>query len=150
MTRFADPIVAAASWPNAWQNSQLQAAVALPEARLVASPTPGPAAIPLLKNGVLIDGTGAEPVPNAVVVIHAGHVEEAIGQADRIAIPAEAQVIDVQGATILPASQRTRPRGLRRRPPGGRAQAGVTTVRDLSSFWLSPGLADGVCLPRCR
>jgi Tol biopolymer transport system component/imidazolonepropionase-like amidohydrolase len=137
VTRFADPIAAAGSWPNSWQDNQLHTAVAFPHAGPIASPTPVPPAIALV-NGVLIDGTGSAPVPDAVVVIREGHLEAA-GPANQIEVPADAQVIDVQGATILPGFFNAHVHeGYDAGHLAAWAQAGVTTVRDLSPFFGSP------------
>jgi enamidase len=54
-----------------------------------------------IRNGTLIDGTGAEPITDAVVVIEGERIVAAGREAD-IAIPSGAQVIDAQGGTILP------------------------------------------------
>jgi len=51
--------------------------------------------------GTLIDGTGAAPVPDAVVVIHNGRIVSA-GARSSIKIPRHANVIDAHGKTILP------------------------------------------------
>jgi imidazolonepropionase-like amidohydrolase len=83
-----------------------------------------------LTNGTLIDGTGSSPIPDAVVLIQGDKVLAA-GSVDEISIPAGAEVIDVQGATILPGFINAHvhdgfnPSNLR-----AWAQAGVTTVRD--------------------
>lgn len=62
--------------------------------------TPSAPALALV-NGLLIDGTGAEALQNAVVVVREGRIAE-VGMRGQIEIPAGAQVIDVQGAAILP------------------------------------------------
>ncbi len=102
---------------------------------------------PLVLTGRLIDGTGAEPIPDAVLVI-LGERIAAVGRRSEVAIPNEAQVIDLPGATILPGFINTHvhntynPRNLQTW-----AQAGVTTVRDLgerpSVPWFS--LRDKLC-----
>jgi imidazolonepropionase-like amidohydrolase len=92
---------------------------------------PAPHSVIALVNGTVIDGTGAEPRPNAVVLIHDDHIA-AIGSPAEIAIPASARVIDVAGATVLPGFINSHVHSafiessLR-----AWAQAGVTTVRDL-------------------
>jgi imidazolonepropionase-like amidohydrolase len=55
--------------------------------------------VKVLRGGTLIDGTGAPPVPGAVVVIHDGRIETITtdGSWDR-----DAEVVDVSGATVLP------------------------------------------------
>lgn len=49
----------------------------------------------------IIDGTGAVPLSNGVVVISDGRIR-AIGAQDDVEIPAGADVIDVSGRTIIP------------------------------------------------
>jgi Amidohydrolase family len=51
--------------------------------------------------GRLIDGTGRPPIENSVIVIQAGRFQ-AIGRSGEVSIPADAQVIDVKGKTVLP------------------------------------------------
>src|SRR4029077_2718158 len=55
----------------------------------------------VVQGGKLIDGTGRPPIENSVIVIQAGKFQ-AVGENGEIAIPADAQVIDVRGKTILP------------------------------------------------
>ncbi len=50
---------------------------------------------------IIIDGTGAAPLSNGVVVISDGRIR-AIGAQDDVEIPAGADVIDVSGRTIIP------------------------------------------------
>ncbi len=49
----------------------------------------------------IIDGTGAEALENAVLIIHNGRVR-AVGSQQAVTIPADAQRIDVTGKTIMP------------------------------------------------
>ena len=49
----------------------------------------------------VIDGTGAGPLRDAVVLINDDHIA-AVGPAGEVSIPANARIIDVRGATILP------------------------------------------------
>jgi imidazolonepropionase-like amidohydrolase len=51
--------------------------------------------------GTLIDGTGAAPVADAVVVIHEGRIV-AVGARSAVKIPKGASVVDARGKTILP------------------------------------------------
>lgn len=51
--------------------------------------------------GQLIDGTGRDPIGNGVVVVDQGRIA-AVGRADAIAIPADAEIYDAAGGTILP------------------------------------------------
>ena len=54
-----------------------------------------------LVGGKLIDGTGSTPVTDSVVVIRDGRIETT-GTRDATAVPADAEVIDVTGKTIIP------------------------------------------------
>ncbi len=98
----------------------------------------------------LIDGTGAEPVERATVVIDGDRID-AVGPADAVKIPQDAAVIDAEGMTLLPGLIDCHVhvfgqwgydllRGLMTPPslsllyavPNTRAtvEAGITTVRD--------------------
>jgi Amidohydrolase family len=55
----------------------------------------------VVQGGRLIDGTDRPPIENAVVVIRGGRFQ-AVGRSGEVAIPADAQVIDVKGKTVLP------------------------------------------------
>src|SRR5688572_811954 len=55
----------------------------------------------VVQGGKLIDGTGRPPIDNSVIVIQAGKFQ-AVGRSGEVAIPADAQVIDVKGKTVLP------------------------------------------------
>jgi imidazolonepropionase-like amidohydrolase len=74
------------------------AAVAAGTAGLAAQQAPAP---PLLaiRAGTLIDGTGAAPVRNAVVVIRGDRIEAA---GAGVRIPAGARVVDLSAYTVLP------------------------------------------------
>ncbi len=100
----------------------------------LAAPTPGgtaPAAgLIALTDATLIDGTGRDPIPDAVLLIQDEHILAA-GPRAAVAIPANAQVIELQGSFVLPgfinahvhnAYNADRLRAW--------AQGGVTTVRD--------------------
>ena len=54
-----------------------------------------------LVGGQLIDGTGAPPVADSVVVIRDGRIETA-GPRDTTPVPAGAETLDVTGKTIIP------------------------------------------------
>ncbi len=55
----------------------------------------------VVQGGRLIDGTGRPPIENSVIVIQAGKFQ-AVGRSCEVSIPADAQVIDVKGKTVLP------------------------------------------------
>ena len=98
----------------------------------------------------LIDGTGADPLERATVVLDGERIA-AVGTADAVAIPRDAAVIDAEGMTLLPGLIDCHVhffgqwgydllRGLMTPPslsllytvPNARAtvEAGITTVRD--------------------
>ena len=54
-----------------------------------------------LVGGRLIDGTGGEPVADAIVLIAGDEIKQA-GPAAQVPVPAGAMVIDVRGKTVLP------------------------------------------------
>jgi imidazolonepropionase-like amidohydrolase len=51
--------------------------------------------------GTLISGTGQDPLPEAVVVIGEKVIQE-VGRRDEVQIPADCEIIDVSGKTIMP------------------------------------------------
>jgi hypothetical protein len=55
----------------------------------------------VVRGGRLIDGTGRAPIDNSVIVIRAGRFQ-AVGRGGEVSVPADAQVIDVNGKTVLP------------------------------------------------
>ncbi len=55
----------------------------------------------VVQGGRLIDGTGRPPIDNAVIVIQAGRFQ-AVGRSGAVAVPSDAQPIDVKGKTVLP------------------------------------------------
>ncbi len=55
----------------------------------------------VLVGGLLIDGTGADPVDDAAVVISGGRILYA-GPRNAVELPSAAEVVDVSGLTILP------------------------------------------------
>ncbi len=84
-----------------------------------------------LVNGTLIDGTGADPVPDAVIIIQGDRIA-AVGSRTATEIPAGAQIVDVGGATMLPGFFNVHVHdGYRQDYLTGWVQAGVTTVRDM-------------------
>lgn len=95
------------------------------------SPTPPiTQATLVLTDGTLIDGTGADPVPNVVVAIGNQHIL-AVGHASQVGIPANAKVIDLNGAFILPGFINAHVHDAYDESHlEAWAQAGVTTVRE--------------------
>ncbi len=88
---------------------------------------------PLVLLGTLIDGTGAEPLPGAALVIEGERIV-AVGPRSEILIPPGARIIDLPQATILPGFINTHVHyshsGFNRRTW---AQGGVTTVREVGA-----------------
>ncbi len=87
----------------------------------------------VLVNGTLVDGTGAEPIADAVLMIQETRIV-AVGPRANVTIPSGVQTIDVQGATILPGFINAHVHGAYvENTLKAWAQEGVTTVRDLAT-----------------
>jgi imidazolonepropionase-like amidohydrolase len=83
-----------------------------------------------LTNGTLIDGTGADPLAGAIVLL-GGDKILAVGAADSVEVPAGVTTVDLGGATILPGFINAHVhRGFNKANLEAWAQGGVTTVRD--------------------
>ena len=52
-------------------------------------------------HGLLIDGQGGEPLPDSAVLIRDKRIE-AVGSADELDVPDDAEIIDAGGKTVLP------------------------------------------------
>jgi len=55
----------------------------------------------VLRGGRLIDGTGKAPMENSVVLVEDGKIVR-VGREGEVAVPRQAEVIDVSGKTIIP------------------------------------------------
>ena len=55
----------------------------------------------VLEGGTLIDGTGRAPIPDAVVVVEGSRIK-AVGRRGQVPVPANGNVINLTGRTILP------------------------------------------------
>jgi len=124
--------------PTATPESEPENTSALSTASATATayvtPTPSPALTAqdtlALVNGTLVDGTGAEAVPNASIVIRGDRIV-AVGPRASVSIPAGAQVLDVGGGTILPGLINAHVHfAFDEQKLEVWAQGGVTTVRD--------------------
>jgi imidazolonepropionase-like amidohydrolase len=62
---------------------------------------PAAAQMRAFTGATIIDGNGGKPIPNGVVLID-GRTIKAVGPASRVAIPADAERIDVAGKYIVP------------------------------------------------
>lgn len=85
----------------------------------------------VLKNGFLIDGTGAEPQKNSTIIIEAGKIKD-VGTADKVKIPDNAEIIDLKGAAVMPGFIDTHMHNTYHEAKlQNWLKHGVTTVRDL-------------------
>jgi imidazolonepropionase-like amidohydrolase len=57
--------------------------------------------ITVIRGGLLIDGTGREPIANSVVVIE-GSTIKAVGRLGQVTIPSRANIIEIKNKTVLP------------------------------------------------
>jgi len=86
-----------------------------------------------LVGGTLIDGTGAAPILGAALVIQ-GRCIAAVGPRGQVSLPADAQIIELDGASLLPGLIDAHVHNAYvARNLHTWAQAGVTTVRDLGA-----------------
>ncbi|WP_420125582.1 amidohydrolase family protein [Longimicrobium sp.] len=99
--------------------------------------------------GRLIDGTGAAPVENGVVVIQAERITCA-GAASSCRIPAGAEVIDAAGGTILPGLIDLHAHVWDAGMLSMFLPAGVTTVRDLHNTFENLAVLDAGTGPAPR
>ena len=103
--------------------------------RQTATPPPATASADMLAlvNGLLIDGTGTQPVPDAALLIQ-GETILAVGPQEEVDLPKGVRTLDLQGAALLPGlinvhvHNTLTPALLEQW-----AQAGVTTVRDVGA-----------------
>ncbi len=87
-----------------------------------------------LVHATLIDGTGAAPQTDAVVLISGGKIV-AVGPAGRVKVPAGTHTIDLSGTTILPGFINAHVHdAFDRSNLQAWAEGGVTTVRDESAL----------------
>jgi imidazolonepropionase-like amidohydrolase len=68
---------------------------------LVGTAASGQSQTLVLQGGTLIDGTGKNPISDAVIVIEGSRIK-AVGTKGRVSFPQNAQVINTEGKTILP------------------------------------------------
>ena len=81
-------------------------------------------------NGTLIDGTGADPIPDAILLIEGDRIL-AVGSRASVVIAKGVQEIDVHGGTILPGFINAHVHdGFNKENLAAWARGGVTTIRD--------------------
>ena len=86
-----------------------------------------------LVGGNLIDGTGADPIAGAAVIVQGGRIT-AVGPRAQVTVPAGIQTIDVRGATILPGFINAHVHGSYDEDTlKAWTRGGVTTVRDMAT-----------------
>ncbi len=87
-----------------------------------------------LFNGTLIDGTGADAIPDGAVVMRGGRIMAA-GPRAQVEIPANSDTINIRGGTILPGFINAHVHAAySEKALMAWARGGVTTVRDLGAF----------------
>ncbi len=97
-----------------------------------------------LVNARLVDGTGAEPVPRATLVVRDGRIAAA-GPADRVAVPPGVPRVDVAGRTVIPGLWDLHVHYEQAEWPLVSLAAGVTTARDMGNeFELATALRDAL------
>jgi hypothetical protein len=68
---------------------------------LATAPTTAQNRVMVLEGGTLIDGTGNAPITDAVVVVDGNRIK-AVGRRGQVTVPANANIIRLDGRTILP------------------------------------------------
>jgi imidazolonepropionase-like amidohydrolase len=101
----------------------------------IVAPSP-PSSLPptlALVGGLLIDGRGGEPVPDAAIVLRDGLIA-AVGPRATVPIPEDAEVVEVSGGSILPGLINAHVHNaIQTATLQHWAAAGVTTVRDVGA-----------------
>jgi imidazolonepropionase-like amidohydrolase len=80
---------------------QVAAAAAVILSLAFSNQSPPPPVTRAFVGATLFDGTGAPPIPDAVLVVREGRIV-AVGPADQVAIPEDAERVDVRGRFIIP------------------------------------------------
>src|SRR5439155_22012678 len=84
-----------------------------------------------LEGATLLDGSGGEPVKDALILVKGGHIQ-AVARVNEVEVPHGAQVVNLIGKTIVPGLIDAHAHV--ERWAGERYLAwGVTTVRDLGA-----------------
>src|SRR5207244_1459489 len=101
--------------------------------------TPPGKSVIALEGATLIDGSGSEPVKDALILIKDGHIE-AVARVNEVAVPRGAREINLIGKTVIPglidAHAHVERWALERYVAWG-----VTTVRDLGAMTTDSAIA---------
>ncbi len=110
--------------------------------------SPKPAGPLAIVGATLIDGTGAEPVENSVVVVTGDRITAA-GPLERVAIPAGATMIQAQGLAVLPGLWEMHSHFTQVEWGPVYLAAGVTTARDCANeFEFITAVRDAIAAGR--
>lgn len=112
-------------------------------AALLCAPIPAQAAATVFVGATVIDGTGAAPIPDGVVVVRDGRIV-AVGPRARVTIPADAQRVEVAGKTIMPGLVNAHVH-VRASVPGSTAPAEVQ-LRDQLALYARYGVTTAYSL----
>lgn len=116
------------------------ASMALPATAAATNPD-----VTVLRNGTVIDGTGAPPRPNATIVLVGDRIVWAGGQRD-VPVPADARVVDIRGKFVVPGLWDTHSHGsdiVDIFPPLFVAN-GVTGVREMWGYAENRAIRDQI------
>lgn len=91
-----------------------------------------------ITNGILIDGTGDESIPDAIIIIQDKYIH-AVGTATSLTLPNGIDTININGSFILPGFMNTHIHGgYLESNLKEWMKSGITSVRDLGNFENSP------------
>jgi len=96
--------IATAAYPQSYDLRKHPQVATTDDPRRIPIPTPDRSREPVivLRGGTLIDGTGASPVPNALLVMQGDRILS-VGSSGRVTLPAKVdQTIDVTGLYLVP------------------------------------------------
>lgn len=106
---------------------------------LVIACKPAGEGIIALEGATLIDGSGGEPVKDAIVLVRNGHIQ-AVARVNEIPVPSGAQVVSLIGKTIIPGLIDAHAH-VERWAVERYLAWGVTTVRDLGASGTDSSIA---------
>ena len=106
---------------------------------LVIGCKPAGSGVVALEGATLIDGSGGEPVKDALILVRNGHIE-AVARVNEIPVPRGAQVVTLIGKTIIPGLIDSHAH-VERWAVERYLAWGVTTVRDLGASGTDSSIA---------